>query len=172
MKNEDYYNKYLDYLRFERKLSKNTILSYQDNLNRFEIFLNGKSISELKRDDIEDYLKFNDKMAEKSRAHYLTVIKNFFSFLVLEDMIDQNPCETIESPKISKTLPIYLTEEEIDKLLDIPLNTPFDYRNKAMLELLYATGIRISELINLKFINIDLENDFIRVFGRNYIDDS
>ena len=166
MKNEDYYNKYLDYLRFERKLSKNTILSYQDNLNRFEIFLNGKSISELKRDDIEDYLKFNDKMAEKSRAHYLTVIKNFFSFLVLEDMIDQNPCETIESPKISKTLPIYLTEEEIDKLLDIPLNTTFDYRNKAMLELLYASGIRVSELINLKLNNIDLQDDFIRVIGK------
>ncbi len=166
MTNEDYYNKYLDYLLFERKLSKNTILSYKDNLNRFEIFLNGKSIKDLKRGDIENYLKFNDQMAEKSRAHYLTVIKNFFAFLVLENLIAENPCETIESPKISKKLPNYLTEEEIDNLLNIPLNTPYDYRNKAMLELLYASGIRVSELINLKLNNIDLQEDFIRVEGK------
>lgn len=166
MTNQDYYDKYLDYLLFERKLSKNTIQSYQDNLNRFEIFLNGKKITNLKREDIEKYLEFNDKMAEKSRAHYLTVIKSFYEFLVFEDLIDYNPCETIRPPKISKTLPSYLTEQEVDKLLDIDLKTPFDYRNKAMLELLYATGIRVSELIDLKLNNIDLNEDLIRVIGK------
>lgn len=166
MENQWYYDKYLDYLMFERKLSKNTIISYKDNLNRFEIFLNGRKITELKRNDIEDYLKFNDKMAEKSRAHYLTVIKNFYEFLVFEELIDYNPCETIIPPKLSKKLPNYLTEDEIDKLLDIDLNTPFDYRNKAMLELLYATGIRVSELIDLKMNNIDLQEDLIRVVGK------
>lgn len=166
MTNQDYYNRYLDYLLFERKLSKNTIESYNDNLNRFETFLNGKSLCSLKRADIEDYLKFNDKMAEKSRAHYLTVVKNLFEFLVLEELIENNPCETIKSPKISATLPSYLSEQEIDKLLNIDLNTVFDYRNKAMIELLYATGIRVSELINLKLNNLDLESDFIRVIGK------
>lgn len=166
LKNEEYYAKYLDYLLFERKLSKNTIASYKDNLNRFEIFLQGKSITKVTREDIENYLKFNSQMAEKSRAHYLTVLKNFFSFLAFEDIITDNPCETIHSPKITKILPNYLTEEEVDKLLNIPLNTAFDYRNKAMLELLYATGIRVSELINLKLSNIDLSDDFIRVFGK------
>ena len=81
-------------------------------------------------------------------------------------MIDNNPCETIKMPKVSKTLPHYLTEEEIEKLLDFPLNTPLDYRNKAMLELLYATGIRVSELVNLKLNNISLEEDLIRVIGK------
>ncbi len=166
MTNEEYYNKYLDYLQFERKLSKNTILSYQDNLNRFEIFIQGKSIKDVKRNDIEAYLKFNDKMSEKSRAHYLTVLRNFYQFLVYEDLIDTNPCETIKMPKITKSLPHYLTEEEIEKLLSFPLNTPFDYRNKAMLELLYATGIRVSELVNLKLNNIHLEEDLIRVLGK------
>lgn len=166
MKNEEYYTKYLDYLLFERKLSKNTIASYRDNLNRFDFFLNGKSILKVTRADIEDYLKYNNQMAEKSRAHYLTVLKNFFSFLAFEDIITDNPCETIRSPKITKTLPNYLTEEEVNKLLNIPLRTAFDYRNKAMLELLYATGIRVSELINLKLTNIDLTDDFIRVFGK------
>ena len=166
MKNQEYYEKYLDYLQFERKLSKNTLLSYQDNLNRFEIFIIGKSIKEIKKEDITNYLKFNSNMAEKSRAHYLTVIKNFYQFLVGEELIEKNPCETIKAPKISKTLPKYLTKEEINKLLDINLNTSLDYRNKAMLELLYATGIRVSELISLKINNIHLEEDLIRVIGK------
>ena len=105
-------------------------------------------------------------MAEKSRAHYLTVIRNFYEFLVLEDLIDSNPCETVKSPKISSTLPHYLTEGEVNQLLNIDLKTHYDYRNKAMLELLYATGIRVSELINLKLTNIDLDEDLIRVLGK------
>lgn len=166
MTNQEYYTKYLDYLQFERKLSKNTILSYQDNLNRFETFIERKSIKEVKRSDIEAYLKFNDKMSEKSRAHYLTVLRNFYQFLVYEDLVNTNPCETIKMPKITKSLPHYLTEEEIEKLLSFPLYTPFDYRNKAMLELLYATGIRVSELVNLKLNNIHLEENLIRVLGK------
>ncbi len=166
MTNQEYYNKYLDYLQFERKLSKNTISSYRDNLERFETFLNGKSITMVTKEDIESYLKYNELMAEKSRAHYLTVLKNFYAFLVLEEEINFNPCENIRMPKISKTLPHYLTEEEINKLLDIPLLTAYDYRNKAMLELLYATGIRVSELVNLKVNQIHLEDDYIRVVGK------
>ena len=166
MENKEYYTKYLDYLQFERKLSKNTLLSYQDNLNRFDAFIKGKNINDVKRQDIEKYLEFNEAMAEKSRAHYLTVIRNFYQFLIYEELVKENPCETVRMPKITKKLPSYLTEEEIIKLLSFPLNTPLDYRNKAMLELLYATGIRVSELINLKISNINLEDDFIRVIGK------
>lgn len=166
MTNQEYYTKYLDSLQFERKLSKNTILSYQDNLNRFEEFISGKKIDDITKKDIEDYLKFNASMAEKSRAHYITVLRNFYQFLVYENLIEKNPCETIKQPKISKSLPHYLTEEETYKLLDFSLNTPFDYRNKAMLELLYATGIRVSELVNLKLTNIHLDEDLIRVMGK------
>lgn len=166
MTNQEYYTKYLDSLQFERKLSKNTVLSYQDNLNRFEEFISGKSITEITKKDIEAYLKFNDSMAEKSRAHYITVLRNFYQFLVYEDLINKNPCETIKQPKISKSLPHYLTEEETYKLLSFPINTNYDYRNKAMLELLYATGIRVSELVNLKLSNIHLDEDLIRVMGK------
>lgn len=164
--NQKYYDKYLDYLLFERKFSPNTILSYKDNLLRFDTFLNGKNVLNTTNKDIEKYLTFNNQMAEKSRAHYLTVIKMFYQFLVDEEIIIKNPCDNIKSPKISKKLPVYLTIEEINQLLNINLNTSFDYRNKAMLELLYATGIRVSELINLKFNNIDLENNFIRIMGK------
>ncbi len=166
MTNQDYYTKYLDYLQFERKLSENTIDSYQNNLNRFEEFLNGKPIQKVTKEDIFAYLKSNENMAEKSRAHYLTVLKNFYEFLSTEELIKENPCENIKAPKITKKLPEFLTYEEVEKLLDIKLETPFDYRNKAMLELLYATGLRVSELVNLKLNQIDLENDLLQILGK------
>lgn len=166
MTNQDYYNKYLDYLQFERILSPNTIYSYRDNLNRFEEYLNGKSILNLNKEDIYHFLEYNKDMAEKSRAHYLTVIKNFYEFLSIEEFLTENPCENIKSPKLTKKLPEYLTEEEIELLLNIKLESPFDYRNKAMLELLYATGIRVSELVTLKLNNLHLEEDFIRITGK------
>ena len=166
MTNQDYYTKYLDYLQFERKLSENTIDSYQNNLHRFEEFLNGKPIQKVTKEDIFAYLKSNENMAEKSRAHYLTVLKNFYEFLSTEELIKENPCENIKAPKISKKLPEFLTYEEVEKLLDIKLETPFDYRNKAMLELLYATGLRVSELVNLKLNQIDLENDLLQILGK------
>ena len=86
--------------------------------------------------------------------------------MINENIVKTNPCINIISPKLAKKLPNYLTEEEVDKLLNIPLKTAYDYRNKAMLELLYATGIRVSELINLKFVNLELQDDFIRVMGK------
>ncbi len=166
MTNQDYYTKYLDYLQFERKLSENTIDSYRNNLNRFEEFLNGKPIKKVTKEEILAYLKSNEKMAEKSRAHYLTVLKNFYEFLSTEEIIKENPCENIKAPKITKKLPEFLTYEEVEKLLDIKLETPFDYRNKAMLELLYATGLRVSELVNLQLNQIDFENDLLQILGK------
>jgi len=83
-----------------------------------------------------------------------------------ENIIKDNPCGNIVSPKVSKKLPVYLTEEEVNRLLDVKLLTPYDYRNKAMLELLYATGLRISELCNLKLTDLDVHNCFVRVFGK------
>lgn len=166
MTNQDYYTKYLDYLQFERKLSENTIDSYRNNLNRFEEFLNGKPIKKVTKEEILAYLKSNENMAEKSRAHYLTVLKNFYEFLSTEEIIKENPCENIKAPKITKKLPEFLTYEEVEKLLDIKLKTPFDYRNKAMLELLYATGLRVSELVNLQLNQIDFENDLLQILGK------
>lgn len=166
MNNEYYYKKYLDYLEFERNLSKNTIMSYQDNLNNFNEYIKNKSILKLDMNDIEGFLKYNEDKKSTSRAHYLTVIKNFYNFLVGEDIIDKNPCENIKSLKLEKKLPNYLTEEEIEKLLNIELKTPLDYRNKAMLEVLYATGMRVSELVNLKISNIEIKEDLIRIMGK------
>lgn len=156
---------YLDYLKYERKLSNNTISSYSDNLNQFKKHFEDKNILTLTESDIKLFIRSLDK-TEKTKAHYLTVLNSFYNFLCNENKIKINPCENIKQPKLPKKLPNYLTIEEVDKLLDVRLDNPLAYRNKAMLELLYSTGIRISELINLKLNNIDFTDELIRVMGK------
>jgi integrase/recombinase XerD len=160
-----YIQKYLDYLMFERKLSDNTLKSYRNDLKDFDLYFKG-NIIKLNYFDIQKYLDSLKDLNARSVAHYITVINSMYMFLVDEGVITENPCINIISPKIAKKLPNYLTEEEIDNLLNINLFTPYDYRNKAMLELLYASGVRITELINLKVSDIDINNCFIRVFGK------
>ncbi len=159
--------KYIDYLKYEKKLSENTINSYKNDLDCFKDFFK-KDLTKINLDDMHKYLEHLNKENKKATtvAHNITVINSFYSFLINENIIATNPCTNIISPKLAKKLPNYLTEEEVDKLLNIPLKTAYDYRNKAMLELLYATGIRVSELINLKFVNLELQDDFIRVMGK------
>ena len=157
--------KYMDYLQYERKLSQNTINSYRNDLKNFDIFMKQNIISVTNK-DILNYLDYQKNQTARTIAHNLTVINSFYNFLLEEKIIESNPCLNISSPKIPKKLPNYLTEEEVNKLLNITLKTPFDYRNKAMLETLYATGLRITELCNLKITDIDLNNCFLRVIGK------
>lgn len=161
----EYIDKYLKYLEFERKLSINTIKSYFNDLKDFDLFFNG-NLLKLKYDDLKKYIATLQDKNSRTISHYITVINSFYSFLVNDSIITDNPCSNLASPKLAKKLPNYLTEEEIDKLLDINLITPYDYRNKAMMELLYATGLRITELCNLKIIDVDINNCIIRVMGK------
>jgi integrase/recombinase XerD len=157
--------KYLDYLKYERKLANNTYLSYKNDLDEFSKHFNNKETCKLNKDEIKQFL-YGLNISNKSKAHYLTVINSYYKFLIREGYIKENPCETIKMPKMEKTLPKYLTIEEVDKLLDIRTIKPNDYRNKAMLELLYATGMRISELTNLTLSQIDFNDDLVRVMGK------
>lgn len=159
---------YLNYLQFERKLSKNTILSYENDLKIFSKFLEKRGSTDIscKCADIETFLKSIHEKNPRTRAHSLTVLKSYYQFLVEEEKILKNPCDEISSPSIPQKLPNYLTIEEVDQLFDIDLNTPYDYRNKAMLELLYATGMRISELITLRIQDVDFSSDFVHVLGK------
>ena len=164
--NKELITKYLDYLKYEKKLSNNTISSYKENLYVFLDSINKKELLKIESSDIKKFLEKENNKSSKTRAHYITVLNNFYTFLINESIINYNPLENIKLPKIEKKLPDYLTIEEVDKLLDISLNTAYDYRNKAMLETLYATGIRISELINLKVSDIDFNECFIRIMGK------
>ena len=169
MKNE--IEEYIGFVTFERRLSKNTILSYKRDLDKYYDFLNKKNIRKVENittQDIEEYLKYlnNNKYSITSIARKLTTIKNFHKYLFQRNIIKKDISESIERPKSIKTLPKIMTVEEVDKLLEIECKTVFDYRNKAMLELLYATGLRISELLNLKIGDIDLENCVVRCVGK------
>ena len=157
--------KYIDYLQFERKLSNNTLKSYQNDLKDFDTYFHG-NLQNVSYKDIQKYLSTIQEKNTRTISHYITVINSFYTFLVNDNIISKNPCVNIKSPKLPKTLPTFLTEEEVDKLLNINCQTPYDYRNKAMLEILYATGLRISELCNLKITDVDINNSLVRVFGK------
>ncbi len=163
----EFYTKYLDYLKYEKKLSKNTIDSYSKELDVFQNYLklNPKDITE---QDVERFLKYLNSLnlSPRTKNHYQVVINNFFLFCLKQEYIKQNPCQNLWLAKINQNLPHVLTYKEVDLLLNIPLKTAYDYRTKAMLELLYCTGMRVSELIHLKFTNIDLFNDCVRIEGK------
>lgn len=161
---------YINYLMFEKRMAKNTYMSYKRDLLKYTLFLEGKTskMSNVTKKDIEDYLEYLNKEGLKpvSIARNLTTIKNFHKYLLLSNKLNNNVAELIKRPKLSKTLPEVLTVDEVDKLLDINLVTKFDYRNKAMLELLYGTGLRISELLDLKLTDVVFDECIIRCFGK------
>ncbi len=163
---------YNTYIEYERRLSKNTIAGYNNDLFKYHEYLSKNNINKVKditKKDINDYLielTEKEKLTTKSLARKLTTIKNFHTFLFQHEYIPINVASSIERPKLVKSLPKVLTVEEIDQLLDIELNTIFDYRDKAMLELLYASGLRISELLSLTMNDIDLENCLVRCMGK------
>ena len=159
---------FLRYLLIDKNYSNNTIDSYKEDLIKFRDFFKNKSISDIDIDDLKKYVKYlNDlNLNELSISRSISCIKSFYKYLNIEKIIDNNPSDTLYLPKVRKKLPNTLSEEEVDKLLDINLTDCFSYRNKAMLEVLYATGLRVSELVNLKMENIDFESDIIRTFGK------
>ncbi|MCI9586264.1 MAG: site-specific tyrosine recombinase XerD, partial [Bacilli bacterium] len=157
-----------NYLLLEKKYSKNTIISYTNDLNKFKnYFKNKKILKNISHNDIKEYIRHLSKEENtRSIARTISTLKSFYKFLLIEKFINKSPLENISSPKQKKELPKILSEEEIDKLLNIPLNNNYSYRNKAMLELMYSSGLRVSELINLKVIDIDLDMALVRVYGK------
>ena len=162
--NDSYITKYIDYIKYEKRLSENTIKSYLNDIEK--LYLYDKNYYKLKSNEISKYLQSLDYLDSRSLAHLITVLRSFYSFLSKEGIINQNPCSNIVMPKIEAKLPSYLTSEEVNKLLDIKLEKPNDYRNKAMLELAFATGLRVSELVNLKVSDINFNDCYLRVMGK------
>ena len=164
----DLITEFLRYLLIDKGYSENTIESYKRDLNKFLEYNKNTSIDNISNEDLKKYIKYlNDNgLNEKSIARNISSLKSFYKFLVISKYISSNTSDSLYLPKIKKSLPSTLTEEEVMSLLDIDLTDNFSYRNKAMLELLYATGLRVSELINLKLQDIDFSQDIIRTFGK------
>lgn len=164
--NEKLINEFIDYLRFEKKYSDNTISSYARDLNTANKYIK-KEFNQLTKKDIQDYIQLlSKKKSASSVSRNISTLKSFYKFLELNKYIKINPLSTIINPKTKQKLPKVLSEAEVNTLLDINLKNDFDYRNKAMLELMYSSGLRVSELINLMVNDIDLNNSLVRIFGK------
>jgi integrase/recombinase XerD len=163
-------DQFVNYLRVERGLADNTVQAYSRDLIRFLQFLDKRELSplEVSHDHITEHVtELVRKLSPRSIVRNISAIKMFFRFLVSEGKIKSNPLRLIESPRISRRLPGVLNQQEIDRLLVQPDSSdPKGQRDKAMMELLYATGLRVSELVRLKASNINLEAGYIRTLGK------
>lgn len=163
--------KYKQYLKLEKSLSNNTIMAYMTDLEKLFIFLSEDNIDilDVTSDNLESFIAGLRDIGihARSQARILSGIRSFFHFLVIDDYIEQDPSELIESPKIGKHLPDILSVEEIDGLIEaIDRSTKEGQRNCAILETLYSCGLRVSELCNLKISDLYLNDGFIKVEGK------
>lgn len=168
---EDIYNRYKTYLRLEKALSANTIEAYLTDLDKLVRFVEseGKDIRKITYDDLQQFVaQLHDiGIQARSQARIISGIKSFYKFLLLDGYIESDPTELLEIPKIGMKLPDVLSVQEIDRILDtIDLSTPEGQRNRAMLEVLYSCGLRVSELVGLRISDVYPEEGFIRVEGK------
>ena len=169
---DDLVDLFLNYLLVEKGLSLNTLEAYGSDIARYLSFLGEKGIKHIVDADTPVILKHLIRMRDeglgaRSRARHLVTLRGFYKFLVQEKILQRDPAELIDLPKSGLNLPHALTIEEVKLLLNTPdFNKPTGIRDTAMLELLYAAGLRVSELINLKPQDVNLEAGFVRVFGK------
>jgi len=166
------FNKYINYLEVERNASPYTVRNYTTDLLNFFQFLKDKEIGSLKEVDrhtLRDYLShlMEKGFVKASIARKLSAIRSFYRYLLREEIISTSPVANTSSPKLDRRLPSFLTIEEIDRLLEAPdLSTPQGLRDRALMELLYASGFRVSELVSLNLEQVNLDTNEIRVWGK------
>jgi len=170
-KNNNYLHKYKTWLRLEKGLSPNTMEAYLDDLNKLFQFVQneGLQILQIRYSDLQHFVaQLSDiGISPRSQARIISGIKSFYRFLLLEDYMRTDPTELLESPKIGLKLPEVLSVEEVNQLLDsIDLSISLGQRNRAMLETLYSCGLRVSELILLRYSDVYFDEEFIRIEGK------
>ena len=159
------------YLRIERSLSENTIDSYLRDIRKLAKFSEEKDLNELQitKAEVKEFIASINKeeISARSQSRIISGIKSFYKYLILEDYLKVNPTELIESPRIGMKLPDTLSIEEIDSLISaIDLSHPQGERNRAILEVLYSCGLRVSELTNLKLSNIRFKEGYVKIVGK------
>ncbi len=168
---ERYIKDFVSYLKIEKGLAENSILAYQNDVDKLKEFASSSSKlpDQLNYDDLKQFLStlFDIGLSARSQARIISGIKQFYGFLILENLVKVDPSELLEQPKLGRKLPEVLTIEEIDSLLAaIDLSKNEGHRNHAMLETLYSCGLRVSELVGLRFSDLFFEEGFIRVIGK------
>lgn len=166
----DLVDEFITYLRVERGLAENTIHAYSRDLIRFMTYLETRNLTpvESSRVVIRDYLgNLTHELSKRSQARNVSAIKTFYRFLVSEGKMKENPARLVETPRIQQKLPDILSVDEVERLLLQPDGaTPLGQRDRAMLELLYATGLRVSELVHLRLLDVNLEAGFVKTLGK------
>lgn len=169
---DSFVDQYLNYLLIEKGLSNKTIESYSSDILRYLEFLKEKKIKHLSDEDTPNILKYLITLREtglgaRSRARHLVSLRGFYRFLVHEKILGHDPARLVDLPKRGLKLPNVLSLKDVKHLLKIPdMSKPIGARNAAMIELLYAAGLRVSELIYLKLYDVNLEACFVRAFGK------
>jgi integrase/recombinase XerD len=166
---DDLLKRYLDYLTIEKGLSQNTVESYERDLRRYLTFMKTSDPGDISRSDILSFMNFlsSSGLSTPSAARSLAAIRGFHKFLMTDGIVKKDPTITIETPRGWKRLPKALSSMDVEALLSQPdTSVPIGQRDKAMLELLYATGLRVSELVGLKMSQINLERGFLSVMGK------
>ena len=161
--------RFLNYLAVEKGLAKNTLESYERDLRKYFHFMKAKSVGDISRTDVVSFQAHlsAEGIATPSTARSLSAIRGFHKYLMIDGLAHTDPTVTIETPRGWKRLPKALSSADVDSLLNQPdLSAPIGLRDKAMLELLYATGLRVSELVGLRITDVNLERGFLIVMGK------
>lgn len=166
-----YIKNFVAYLKIEKGLAENSIFAYQRDVEKLKVFSESKNLSPkaIKLNDLKQFIAelYDLGLGARSQARIISGIKQFYFFLLLENEIEEDPSELLELPKIGLKLPEVLTIEEIDTLISaIDLSKNEGHRNRAILETLYSCGLRVSELVNLKFTDVYFDEGFMRVIGK------
>ena len=157
---------YNRYLRIERAMSQNTVASYCSDVERFMDSYQGR-IENADSEDIEQYIGSRKDLTARSQARVISSLRSFYDWLVQEGVITDNPCDNVDAPKIGRHIPDVLSEEEVSRLMDIvDTSTWFGLRDRAILEVMYGCGLRVSEAVNLKISGLFLDEGFIRIIGK------
>jgi integrase/recombinase XerD len=169
MTNHEWIDRFLQYLRIEKGVAENTIAAYRHDLEMYETHLNSTGLLQVQPADVSKFLKFlyTRKLKPRSASRAFAAVRGLHKFLILEKATKENPTASVEQPRWWKPLPNVLVLEEVDRLLSAPdTKTPKGLRDRAMLEVLYATGLRVSELIGLRLDGINTEVGFVRCMGK------
>lgn len=162
-----YGNEFIEYLYIDKGYTENTRKSYEFELEKFAIFLQEKKLDlNLDTNNMAEYIHTLQENSATSISHNISCLRSFYKFLLINHYVKENPLEEMPLPKQPKKLPKVLSIEEVDQLLDISIKDAFSARNKAILELMYASGLRVSEIVNLKVGDIDFEMSIVRTMGK------
>ena len=167
--NSDLIDQFIDFYWLTTGASKNTLSAYRSDLKIFSKWLNNISLIDVDKKQIQDYFSYrkDSNISASTQSRMLTCLHSFYQYLSDKQNLKIDPTEQLDYPKLEKKLPIFLNVQEVERLLEAPNSKSlFGQRDRAMLELLYSCGLRVSELINLSYHNINLKDEFIRIHGK------